>query len=74
MDASEAWKHPEKKEAYFGNFDTNKFVISVGRDIELVPRQDGAAVNIFFYPHVEVDGKKWDEDVEMNFHYSNPKT
>jgi len=59
VDASEAWKNPKRKEAYFGNFDTNKFLISVGRDIDLVPKQAGPPVNIFFYPYVEVDGKEW---------------
>lgn len=70
VDASEAWKHPEKKEAYFGNFDTHKFLISVGRDIDLVPRQSGPSVNIFFYPVVEVDGKEW-KGVRTSFRFRN---
>lgn len=70
VDASEAWKHREQKEAYFGNFDTNKFLISVGRDIDLVPRQSGEPVNIFFYPYVEVDGKEWKE-IETSFKFKN---
>lgn len=39
VDASEAWKHPEKQASYFARFDLNKFLISMGRDIELVPYQ-----------------------------------
>lgn len=70
VDASEAWKHPEKKEAYFGNFDTNKFLLSVGRDVALEPRQSGAPVNIFFYPHVEADGKE-STGVTTSFYYKN---
>lgn len=70
VDASEAWKHPERKEAYFGNFDTNKFLISVGRDIDLAPRQSGPPVNIFFYPYVEVDGKEWN-GVKTSFQFKN---
>ena len=73
VDASEAWKHPERKEAYFGNFDTNKFLISVGRDIDLVPKQSGPPVNIFFYPYVEVDGKEWN-GVKTSFQFKNLKT
>jgi transglutaminase-like putative cysteine protease len=60
VDASEAWKHPERKDAYFGGFDAHKFLISTGRDIQLVPRQDGDPVNIFFYPYVEADGAPFD--------------
>ena len=70
VDASEAWKHPERKEAYFGNFDTNKFLISVGRDIELVPEQAGEPVNIFFYPYIEVDGKEWN-GAKASFEFRN---
>lgn len=70
VDASEAWKNPERKEAYFGNFDTHKFLISVGRDVELVPRQTGPPVNIFFYPYVEVDGKDW-AGVQTSFRFKN---
>ncbi|MBI4115173.1 MAG: transglutaminase domain-containing protein [Candidatus Omnitrophica bacterium] len=73
VDASEAWKHPERKEVYFGNYDTNKFLISVGRDINLVPKQSGPPVNIFFYPYVEVDGKEWN-GVKTSFQFKNLKT
>lgn len=72
VDASEAWKHPERKEAYFGNFDTNKFLISVGRDIELVPKQAGEPVNMLFYPYIEVDGKEWD-GAKASFEFRNLK-
>ena len=30
---------------------------STGRDITLSPKQDGAPLNYFVYPYVEVDGK-----------------
>ena len=73
VDASEAWKHPKRKEAYFGNFDTNKFLISVGRDINLVPRQSEPPVNIFFYPYVEVDGKEWN-GAKTSFQFKNLKS
>ena len=70
VDTSEAWKYPKRKEAYFGNFDTNKFLISTGRDIDLVPKQEGPPVNIFFYPHIEVDGKEWN-GVKTSFEFKN---
>ena len=57
VDTSEAWKHPELADYYFGTQDPNRFLISTGRDIRLVPRQQGEPVNIFFAPYVEVDGQ-----------------
>jgi transglutaminase-like putative cysteine protease len=56
VDASEAWKHPELKEFYFGSHDPRKFFINLGRDISL-PAAQGEPVNIFIYPYVELDGK-----------------
>lgn len=68
VDASEAWKHPERAEYYFGARDPNRFLISVGRDIQLVPKQQGDPVNIFFAPYVEVDGQVFsDVGVEIRF-------
>jgi len=68
VDASEAWKHPDLADYYFGTRDPNRFLISVGRDIQLVPRQQGNPVNIFFSPYVEVDGQVFpDVGVEVRF-------
>ncbi|MBI3319996.1 MAG: transglutaminase domain-containing protein [Candidatus Omnitrophica bacterium] len=68
VDASEAWKHPELADYYFGARDPSRFLISVGRDIRLVPRQQGDPVNIFFAPYVEVDGQVFpDVGVEVRF-------
>ncbi len=71
VDASEAWQHPEKNAYYFAHFDPNKFLISMGRDIELMPRQKGEPVNIFFYPYVEADGKSIEKAAKMEFSYKN---
>ena len=68
VDASEAWKHPELADHYFGAHDPNRFLISTGRDIRLVPRPQGDPVNIFFSPYVEVDGQPFsDVKVEVRF-------
>ncbi|OGX04899.1 MAG: hypothetical protein A3G87_04590 [Omnitrophica bacterium RIFCSPLOWO2_12_FULL_50_11] len=69
VDVSEAWKDPELQDAYFANFSTNKFLISVGRDISLVPQQSGEPVNILFYPYVEVDGQAVQAKIETDFHF-----
>jgi len=68
VDASEAWKHPELADYYFGARDGNRLLISVGRDIQLMPRQRGGPINIFFYPHVEVDGREF-RGVETEFRF-----
>ena len=68
VDASEAWKHPELADYYFGAHDPSRLLISTGRGIQLVPRQQGEAVNIFFSPYVEVNGHAFsDVGVEVWF-------
>jgi transglutaminase-like putative cysteine protease len=57
VDISEANKHPELKAYYFGNLTEDRIGLSRGRDLELVPKQDGPPLNFFVNPYVEVDGK-----------------
>jgi transglutaminase-like putative cysteine protease len=57
VDISEANKHPEMKGYYFGNLTEDRIAFSTGRDLELVPRQDGPPLNFFVHPYAEVDGK-----------------
>lgn len=59
VDISEAWKHPEKRDYFFGSHDVNRVQFSMGRDLQLVPVQDGKRLNYFVYPYVEVDGKEY---------------
>lgn len=60
LDASEAWKRPELRDHYFGARDGNRFLVSLGRNIQLVPAPRNGPVNILFYPYVEVDGQTFD--------------
>lgn len=55
VDASEGWKHPDRRAWYFGHHDANRFALSFGRDITL-PGMRGAALNYFVYPYAEADG------------------
>ena len=57
VDASEAWKHPEKKNYFFGAHDDNRVQFTIGRDIRLDPAQQGEPLNYFIYPYGELDGK-----------------
>ncbi|MGA8489846.1 MAG: transglutaminase-like domain-containing protein [Terriglobales bacterium] len=59
VDISEAWKHPEKKDYFFGAHDDNRVEFTMGRDLELSPKQDGKPLNYFVYPYVEVAGKEY---------------
>jgi transglutaminase-like putative cysteine protease len=58
VDSSEANKHPEKREAFFGGLDANRVQFTLGRDLRLEPASE--PLNFFVYPHVEVDGVPYD--------------
>ena len=59
VDISEAWKHPEKHDYFFGAHDVNRVQFTEGRDLKLKPAQDGAPLNYFVYPYVEISGKEY---------------
>jgi transglutaminase-like putative cysteine protease len=67
VDISEAWKHPEKKDYFFGAHDANRVQFSLGRDLKLSPAQQGELLNYFVYPYVEVAGK---EHPNISFSFS----
>ena len=74
VDISEANKNPELRDYYFGNLSPDRVAFSTGRDVELVPRQDGPPLNFFVYPYVEVDGKPYpDAKVERHFSFRDEK-
>jgi transglutaminase-like putative cysteine protease len=58
VDISEAWKHQEKHDYFFGAHDVNRMQFTQGRDLKLSPAQDGAPLNYFVYPYVEAGGKE----------------
>jgi transglutaminase-like putative cysteine protease len=62
VDISEANKNPKLKDYYFGNLTENRLMFSAGRDLDLVPKQNGPPLNFFVYPYVEVDGKPYAAD------------
>jgi uncharacterized protein (TIGR03000 family) len=75
VDISEANKDPSKKDYYFGNLTEDRVTFSTGRDLELVPKQDGPPLNYFIYPYVEVDGKPYAADkVKRAFSYKDVET
>lgn len=50
-------KDARKAEWYFGHAERANLLLSVGRDLTLVPAQRGGPVNFLWGPYVEVDGK-----------------
>jgi transglutaminase-like putative cysteine protease len=67
VDASEAWKHPEKKNYFFGAHDDNRLQFTIGRDIRLDPLQKGDPLNYFIYPYAELDGKPFAVESRFSF-------
>ena len=70
VDISEAWKHPEKRDYFFGSHDVNRLQFSMGRDLSLSPPQDGKPLNYFVYPYVEVDGREY-SNVSLAFSFAD---
>ena len=70
VDISEAWKHPEKRDYFFGSHDVDRMQFSMGRDLRLSPAQDGKPLNYFVYPYVEVDGREY-PNVSLAFSFAD---
>ena len=68
VDISEAHKHPQKHEFFFGGLDANRVDFSLGRDIRLTPESEHR-LNYLIYPYVLVDGQEF-KDVETRFFFS----
>jgi len=73
VDISEAWKHPEKRDYFFGSHDVNRVQFSLGRDLRLSPAQNGKPLNYFVYPYVEVDGQEY-ANVSTAFSFADAGT
>jgi transglutaminase-like putative cysteine protease len=75
VDISEAWKHPEKHDYYFGAHDVNRVQFTEGRDLKLAPAQEGAPLNYFVYPYVEIAGTEYlNVSIAFSFEDINEKT
>ena len=70
IDASEAFKHPEKKDFFYGTHPADRIHLTTGRDLELGEGHRTKPLNYFVYPHIEVGGSKWGGRVERSFQYS----
>ena len=57
VDISEARKHPELKDYFFGGLSGNRVLLSRGRDLLLEPDGTGRRLNYFIYPVARADGQ-----------------
>jgi len=71
IDASEASKFAQKKDAFFGGLDEHRLQFTTGRDIK-VPGFEGSPVNYVVYPYIEVDGKPHGT-IEKKFYFRETK-
>ena len=69
VDASDASKHPDKKERFFAGLDQNRVAFTLGRDIKL-PESEAGRLNYSIYPYAEVDGKEY-SDIEYSFYFKD---
>jgi transglutaminase-like putative cysteine protease len=70
VDCSEAQKHSEMRDYFFGAHDENRVTFSSGRDLRLNPAQQGERLNFFVFPYAEVDGRAHDK-IERKVQYEN---
>jgi transglutaminase-like putative cysteine protease len=72
VDASEAWKHPDRHDYYFGHLDAARVAFTMGRDLVLKPPQNGEPLNYLIYPYAELDGAAVPQkDIKTRFSYSD---
>ena len=58
VDASEAWKHPQRRKYYFGHLDAARVAFTMGRDLVLKPPQHGEPLNFLIYPYAEMTDQR----------------
>jgi transglutaminase-like putative cysteine protease len=69
VDISEADKHPELAEYYFGAWTEDRVEFTRGRDLVLPGMEAGVPLNFFVYPYLEIDGKDASEIVTREFRF-----
>jgi len=71
IDASEAAKHPDKRELFYGTQPADRIHFTTGRDLLLTDAQLAPALNYFIYPYVEVAGRAVEAKVNTRFAFRN---
>lgn len=71
IDASEAFKHPERREYFYGAHPGDRIHLTTGRDLELGEGPESTPLNYLVYPHVEQGGRPWRGAIENAFRYQS---
>jgi transglutaminase-like putative cysteine protease len=50
-------KDPAKAQWFYGHLDADRMALTVGRDINLAPKQQGGPIPFMAFPYAEADGK-----------------
>jgi len=74
IDASEAAKHPELRELFYGSHPADRIHFSTGRDLVISSASAENPLNYFIYPYVEVGGKPWSGKVATRFSFVDVST
>ncbi len=69
IDASEAAKHPQRRNEFYGSYPVDRIHFSTGRDLVLSQGSAMAPLNYFIYPYVEVGGRPWRTKLATHFSY-----
>ena len=69
IDASEAFKYPEKRDDFYGSQAADRIHFTTGRDLELGDGHESGALNYFIYPHVEIAGQRYHGEIVNQFSY-----
>jgi transglutaminase-like putative cysteine protease len=69
IDASEAFKHPENRQLFYGTQPADRIHFTTGRDLSLGDDHRDGTLNYFVYPHVEVAGKRFDGPIAKRFDF-----
>jgi transglutaminase-like putative cysteine protease len=74
VDASEAFRHPNQRELFFGTHPADRLHFTTGRDLKLGKHHRGRPLNYFIYPYVEIDGQRSDVEITTRLHFRDRAT
>ncbi|RMH01721.1 MAG: transglutaminase domain-containing protein [Planctomycetota bacterium] len=67
VDISEADKHPERREEFFGTLPADRVAMTVGRDLILDPPQQAGPLNFLVRAYAEKDGRPLEAATTVRF-------
>ncbi len=69
IDASEAAKHPEHRELFYGTHPADRVHFTTGRDLIISTATQNQPLNYFIFPHAEIDNVPAKVDMRTTFSY-----